>query len=124
MFSIKHIAYPYMYWKIHICRVRGKLTFTIRPNPYSSLERQPRVDAWVTRQVQVWSSGILANICYFMCFDGLFVIIKTQGDLDHVASTISPFLMMTNKNRKQIKLQNLAKTKRAFDVACVLTFAL
>ena len=70
------------------------------------------------------SRGILANVCYFMCFDGLFVIIKTQGDLDNVASTISPFLMMTNNNRKQIKLQNLAKTKRAFGVAYDLTFAL
>ena len=56
-----------------------------------------------------------------MCFDGLFVIIKTIGDLDNVASTISPFLVMTNKIRKQIKLQNVAKTKRAFGVACVLT---
>jgi hypothetical protein len=49
-----------------------------------------------------------------MCFDGLFVIIKTLGNLDYVASTISPFLMMTNKIRKQIKLPNVAKIKRAF----------
>jgi hypothetical protein len=56
-----------------------------------------------------------------MCFEGLFVIIKTFGDLDNVVSTISLFLMMTNKNQKQIKLQNVAKTKRAFGVACVLT---
>ena len=65
--------------------------------------------------------GILATVCYFMCFEVLFVIIKILGDLDNVASTISPFLMMTNKIRKQIKLQNVAKTKRTFDVACVLT---
>ena len=59
-----------------------------------------------------------------MCFDGLFVIIKTQGDLDNVASTISPFLMMTNKIQKQINLQTYSsEEKRAFDVACVLTLS-
>ena len=79
-------------------------------NPYRSLARQSRVDAWVTRQQHVWIRGILATVCYFMCFVCLFAIIKTLGDLDNVASTISPFLMMTNQIQKQIKLTNVAKT--------------
>jgi hypothetical protein len=45
VFSIKHITYSYLYWKIHICRVRGKPTFKIRPEPYRLLARHPRVDA-------------------------------------------------------------------------------
>jgi hypothetical protein len=42
-----------MYWKIHICRVRGKPTFKIRPEPYRLLARHPRIDAWAAR----WRAG-------------------------------------------------------------------